>query len=187
MLWYRLPDGKSWKRLWEGWVGSFTIMILVALLEHRARKMSRMEGRGAPMIFATVFTVCCRVLRSAALQFPLPDSDAAGQHTLNCSPVECGEDGWRETCSFKSAQEVEPLLRLLGKWCSVAGPGEIFCYVHPQEFSADDSLHSRAVDGQWGWSTEFLLKFITTSFVLLALRDRLFAPHHSTSCATSSL
>ncbi len=68
MLRYRLPDGKSWKRLWEGWVGSFTI--LVALLEHRARKMSRMEGRGAPMIFAAVFTVRCRVLRSAALQFP---------------------------------------------------------------------------------------------------------------------
>ncbi len=55
MLRYRLPDGKSWKRLWEGWVGSFTI--LVALLEHRARKMSRMEGRGAPMIFAAVFTL----------------------------------------------------------------------------------------------------------------------------------
>ncbi len=50
-----LPDGKSWKRLWEGWVGSFTI--LVALLEHCARKMSRMEGRGAPMIFAAVFAV----------------------------------------------------------------------------------------------------------------------------------
>ncbi len=62
------PDGKSWKRLWEGWVGSFTIP--VALLEHRARKMSRMEGRGAPMIFAAVFTVHCRVLWSSALQFP---------------------------------------------------------------------------------------------------------------------
>ncbi len=35
-----------------------------------------------------------------------------------------------------------------------------------------------------GWSTEFLLKSITTSFVLLTLRDRLFAPHHSASCAT---
>ncbi len=22
MLRYRLPDGRSWKRLWEGWVGS---------------------------------------------------------------------------------------------------------------------------------------------------------------------
>ncbi len=68
MLQYRLPDGKSWKRLWEGWVGSFTI--LVALLEHRASKMSRMGGRGAPMIFAAVFTVRWRVFQSAALQFP---------------------------------------------------------------------------------------------------------------------
>ncbi len=33
-------------------MGSSTI--LFALLEHRVRKMSRMEGRGAPMIFATV-------------------------------------------------------------------------------------------------------------------------------------
>ncbi len=50
MLRYRLPDGRSWKRLWEGWVGSF--MMLLVLLEHRARKMSRMDGRGAPVIFA---------------------------------------------------------------------------------------------------------------------------------------
>ncbi len=62
MLRYRLPDGRSWKRLW---VGSFTM--LMVLLEHRARKMSRMEERGAPMIFAAVFTVRWRVLRSAAL------------------------------------------------------------------------------------------------------------------------
>ncbi len=52
--------------------------------------------------------VCCTTV-------PIPVSDAAAQHTLSCSPVECGEDGWRETCSFKSAQEVEPLLRLLGE------------------------------------------------------------------------
>ncbi len=26
----------------------------------------------------------------------------------------------------------------------------MLCDVHPQEFSAADSLHSRAVDGQWG-------------------------------------
>ncbi len=55
MLRYRLPDGRSWKRLWEGWVESFTM--LSVLLEHRVRKMSRIEGRGAPMIFAAVFTV----------------------------------------------------------------------------------------------------------------------------------
>ncbi len=71
-------------------MGSF--MILLALLVHRVRKMSRMEGRGAPMIFAAVFTVRWRVLRSAAL-VPVPDSDAAGQHALNGTPVESGEDG----------------------------------------------------------------------------------------------
>ncbi len=103
MLRYRLPDGRSWKRLWEGWVGSFTMLLV--LLEHRARKMSRMDGRGAPMIFAAVFTVRWRVLRSAALQFPY-QTDAAGQHTLNGAPVECGEDWWWETCSFQPAEKV---------------------------------------------------------------------------------
>ncbi len=38
MLRYRLPDGRSWKRLWVG------------------GNISRMEGRGAPMISAAVFT-----------------------------------------------------------------------------------------------------------------------------------
>ncbi len=37
---------------------------------------------------------------------PVPDSDAAGQHTLNGAPVECGEDGWRETCSIQPAEKV---------------------------------------------------------------------------------
>ncbi len=68
MLRNRLPDGRSWKRLWEGWVGSFTI--LLALLEYCIRKISRMEGRGAPMIFSALFTVCWRVLQSATLQLP---------------------------------------------------------------------------------------------------------------------
>ncbi len=54
MLRYRLPDGRSWKRLWEGWVGSFTMLLV--LLEHRARKMARMDGRGAPMIFTFTFS-----------------------------------------------------------------------------------------------------------------------------------
>ncbi len=39
---------------------------------------------------------------------------------------------------------------LLGELHGVGGPGEILRDVHPQEFSAADSLHSRAVDGQWG-------------------------------------
>ncbi len=44
MLRYRLPDGRSWKRLWEGWVGSFTMLLV--LLEHHARKMSGWMGEG---------------------------------------------------------------------------------------------------------------------------------------------
>ncbi len=40
------------------------------------------------------------------LAVPVPDSDAAGQHTLNGTPVEAGEDGCRETCSFQPAEKV---------------------------------------------------------------------------------
>ncbi len=43
--------------------------------------------------------VCCTTV-------PVPDSDAAGQHALNGTPVEGGEDGWRETCSFQPAEKV---------------------------------------------------------------------------------
>ncbi len=51
--------------------------------------------------------LCSRVhcplegLAVSSTAVPVPDSDAAGQHTLNGGPVECGEDGWRETCSFQ--------------------------------------------------------------------------------------
>ncbi len=70
------------------------------------KEMSRMDGRGAPMIFAAVFTVRWRVLAVSSTAVPVPDSDAAGQHTLNGAPVECGEDGWWETCSFQPAEKV---------------------------------------------------------------------------------
>ncbi len=43
--------------------------------------------------------VCCTTV-------PIPVSDAAGQHALNGSPVESGEDGWGETCSFQPAEKV---------------------------------------------------------------------------------
>ncbi len=43
--------------------------------------------------------VCCTTV-------PVPDSDTAGQHTLNGSPVEGGEDGWMETCYFQPAEKV---------------------------------------------------------------------------------
>ncbi len=43
--------------------------------------------------------VCCTTV-------PVPDSDAAGQHALNGSPVEGGEDGWRKACSLQPAVKV---------------------------------------------------------------------------------
>ncbi len=43
--------------------------------------------------------VCCTTV-------PVPDSDAAGQHAHNGSPVEGGEDGWRETCSLQLVEKV---------------------------------------------------------------------------------
>ncbi len=43
--------------------------------------------------------VCCT-------KIPIPDSNAAGPHTLNGSTVESGEDRWRETCSFQLAEKV---------------------------------------------------------------------------------
>ncbi len=81
-----------------------------------------MDGRGAPMIFAAVFTVRWRVLRVSSTAVPVPDSDAAGQHTLNGAPVECGEDGWWETCSFQPAEKVlgavAPSWRVTWSWWS---------------------------------------------------------------------
>ncbi len=85
-------------------MGSFTI--LFALLEHRVRKISRIEGRGAPMIFEAVFTVRWEGLAVCCTTVPIPHSDAAGQHALNGSPVESGKDEWRETCSFQPAEKV---------------------------------------------------------------------------------
>ncbi len=89
-------------------MGSFKMLLV--LLEHRARNMSRMDGRGA------TDDLCSRVhcplegLAVSSTAVPVPDSDAAGQHTLNGAPVECGEDGWRETCSFQPAEKVWALL-----------------------------------------------------------------------------
>ncbi len=62
-------------------------------------------GRGIDDLFSCVhcplegLVVCCTTV-------PVPDSDTAGQHALNGSPVESGEDGWRETCSFQPAEKV---------------------------------------------------------------------------------
>ncbi len=121
MLRYRLPDGRSWKRLWEGWVGSFTI--LLALLEHRVRKISSMEGRGAPMIFYSCVHCLLEGLAVCCTTVSVPDNYAAGQHALNGYPVESGEDGWRETCSFLGA--VVPSWRVT--WCWWSRGDSLWC------------------------------------------------------------
>ncbi len=104
MLRNRLPDGRSWKRLWEGWVGSFTI--LVAYWRHRARKMSQDGGgRGIDDLFSCVhcplegLVVCCTTV-------PVPDSDTAGQHALNGSPVEVVRMGGGRLASFQPVEKV---------------------------------------------------------------------------------
>ncbi len=67
----------------------------------------------------------------------------------------------------------------------IGGPGEILCDVHSQELSAADSLHDRAINGQWEVVNRVSPE--VHHFVLLTLRDRLLSPHHSASCDTSFL
>ncbi len=94
ILQYRLPEGRSWKRLWEGWAGSSTI--LFALLEHRVRKISRMEGRGAPMIFAAAKYVLERI---QAVQHRL----SAFLHEVRCL-IDRIQTPYREKRSSASAR-----------------------------------------------------------------------------------
>ncbi len=182
MLRYRLPDGRSWKRLWEGWVGSFTI--LLALLEYRVRKISRMEGRGAQMILQL-----CSLSAggSCYTTVPIPYSDAAGRHTLNGSPVEGVEDGWREPSLFSRRRKCRRCCAFLeiDMVLVVQERSSVMCILRYLVLLTLSTVELSMVSG--GWSMEFLLKSITTSFDLLTLRDRLFAPHHSARCATFSL
>ncbi len=85
-------------------MGSFTI--LFALLEHCVRNISRMEGRGGNYDFCSCVRCPLEALAVSSTAVPVPDSDAAGQYALNGSPVESGEDEWRETCSFQPVKKV---------------------------------------------------------------------------------
>ncbi len=77
-------------------MGSFSI--LVALLEQHATKISRMEVEGHRLSLQLCslegLVDCCTIV-------PIPDSDAAGQHALNGSPLEIGEDEWRVKLKVK--------------------------------------------------------------------------------------
>ncbi len=68
MLRYRLPEvgaGRDCGR--DGWGPSRCCWFCWSIVQG---KCPGLDGKGAPMIFAAVFTVRCRVLQSAALQFP---------------------------------------------------------------------------------------------------------------------
>ncbi len=181
MLRYRLPDGRSWKRLWEGWVGSF--MMLLVLLEHRARKMSRMGGRGAPMIFAAVFTVRWRVLRSAALQFPyqtvmqlvstlsmVPQQNVVrmggGRLALFSRRRKC-----RRCCAFLESDMV----------LVVQVRSSVMCTPRNLVLLTLSTVELSMVSGVRPPEVHHNLLCLTH------MRDSLLAPHHSASCATSSL
>ncbi len=87
MLRYRLPDGRSWKRLLEGCCGVLHDAVGFAGASCKENKCPM-----SPMIFAAVFTVRWRVLRSAALQFPY---QTVMQLFSTLSMVECvGEVGF---------------------------------------------------------------------------------------------
>ncbi len=105
ILRYRLPEGRSWKRLWEGWVGSFLLHTFCFAGASCKENIQDGGERGTNYFCSGVhcplegLMVCCTTV-------PVPDSDAAGQHALNGTPVEGGEDGWREACSFQPAEKV---------------------------------------------------------------------------------
>ncbi len=86
-----------------GWRSS---TILFALLEHRVRKMSRDGGERGTNDFCSGVHCALEGLAVCCTTVSVPDSDAAGQHALNGTPVEGGEDGWREACSFQPAEKV---------------------------------------------------------------------------------
>ncbi len=104
MLRYRLPDGRSWKRLWEGVGGVLHDAVGFAGASCKENVQDGWE-RGTDDLSSRVH---CPLegLAVSSTAVPVPDSDAAGQHTLDGAPVECVEDGWWETCSFQPAEKV---------------------------------------------------------------------------------
>ncbi len=85
------------------------------------------------------------------------DSDAAGQHTLNGSPVEGGEDGWRETCSFQPAEKCRRCCAFLeiDMVLVVQVRSSVMCTPRNLVLLTLSTVELSMVSG--GWSTEFLL------------------------------
>ncbi len=89
-------------------------------------------GEGHRWSLQLCFTVRWRVLRSAALQFPYQTVMQPGQHALNGTPVEGGEDGGGRLALFSRRREsvgaVVPffysdvvLVRWGPPWCAPPG------------------------------------------------------------------
>ncbi len=90
MLWYRLPDGRSWKRLERmGGILHDTICFAGALCKENIQD----GGERGTDDFCSCVQCPLEGLAVYCTTVPVPDSDAAGQHALNGSPVESGEDG----------------------------------------------------------------------------------------------
>ncbi len=155
--------------------GSSTI--LFAWLEHRVRKMSQDGGERGTNDFCSGVHCPLEGLAVCCTTVSVPDSDAAGQPLLNGTPVEGGEDGWRRLALFSRRRKCRPLLCLLGDRLGVVVQvrSSVMCTPRNLVLLTLSTVEVSMVSG--GWSTEFLLKSITTSFVFSTLRDRLLAPH----------
>ncbi len=153
MLRYRLPDGRSWKRLWEGWVGSFTMLLVFAGASCKENVQDGWE-RGTDDLSSRVH---CPLegLAVSSTAVPVPDSDAAGQHTLDGAPVECVEDGWWETCSFSRRRKCRRCCAFLESdmVLVVQVRSSVMCTPRNLVLLTLSTVELSMVSG--GWSTEF--------------------------------
>ncbi len=97
---------------------------------------------------------------------PIPDSDAAGQHTLNGAPVECGEDGGGRLALFSRRRKCRRCCAFLENdmVLVVQVRSSVMCTPRNLVLLTLSTVELSMVSG--GWSMEFLLlKSNTTSFV----------------------
>ncbi len=89
--------------------------------------------------------VCCTTV-------PIPGSDTACQHTLNGSPLESAEDGWRETCSFSQRRNC--------RHCCAFFESDVVLVVQVRSsvICKPRNLVLVSVVGQWGVVTRVLLE-----------------------------
>ncbi len=84
-------------------MGSFTMRLV--LLEHVQENVQD-DGRGAPMILQSACSLSLEGLAVSSTAVPVPDSDAAGQHTLKWCPVDVVRVGGGRLALFRSAEKL---------------------------------------------------------------------------------